>query len=199
MCFSTKQTIAKKEMENRFNAELLTTESFQKEVFNGFDHPRTPVITNTAPHTIQLFQWGLIPNWATDTKIQKMTLNARIETLREKPSFRDVLHQKCLILVNGFYEWQWLDEKGKEKQKYLISLPDDQPFAMAGLWSTWKIGSNEPVSTYSIITTEAKGIMREIHNTKLRMPVILTPQNERPWLMGETKGDLNLELIARKV
>lgn len=199
MCFSTKQTIDKLEMKNRFKAELVTTESYQSEVFNGFDHPKTPIITNADPNAIQLFQWGLLPSWATDTKIQNMTLNARIETLREKPSFRDVLHQKCLVLVNGFYEWQWLDEKGKHKQKYLISLPNDEPFAMAGLYSKWKNAENELVSTYTIITTEAKGIMREIHNTKLRMPVILTQGNERPWLMGETRGDLNLGLVGRKV
>lgn len=199
MCFSTKQTIDKLELENRFKAELVTTESYQSEVFNGFDHPKTPIITNADPNAIQLFQWGLLPSLATDTKIQNMTLNARIETLLEKPSFRDVLHQKCLVLVNGFYEWQWLDEKGKQKQKYLISLPNDEPFAMAGLYSTWKNAENELVSTYTIITTEAKGIMREIHNTKLRMPVILTQGNERPWLMGETRGDLNLGLVGRKV
>lgn len=186
-------------MENRFKAELVTTEGFRSEVFNGFEHPKTPIITNANPKAIQLFQWGLLPSWATDTKIQNMTLNARIETLREKPSFRDILHQKCLVLVNGFYEWQWLDDKGKQKQKYLISLPNDEPFAMAGLWSTWKNKENEVVSTYTIITTEAKGIMREIHNTKLRMPVILTQGNERHWLMCETRGDLNLGLVGRKL
>ena len=86
-----------------------------------------------------------------------------------------------------------------EKQKYLITLENKEPFALAVLWTGWKSPSGELLKTYTINTTEAKGIIREIHNSKLRMPVILTEGNERPWLMGKTKGDLNLGLVAVRV
>ena len=200
MCFHSKQTADATKLKNRFKASLINSESeFQSNVYNGFTHPKTPVITNENPDLIQLFEWGLIPSWANDKKIQDVTLNARIETITEKPSFKGSLNQKCLILLDGFYEWKWLDSKGKEKQKYLISLPDNEPFAVAGLWSMWINDVNEQLFSYTMITAEARGIMREIHNTKLRMPVILTEGNERSWLMGKTKADIVPNLVATLV
>ena len=110
-------------------------------------------------------------------------MNAKIENLSEKASFKHCINQRCLILTNGFYEWKWLDEKGKEKQQYLISLPNDKPFAFAGIYSEWtNKNTGELLQTYAMITTEANPLMAEIHNTKKRMPVILTPQNENDWL-----------------
>ena len=136
MCFHSKQTASAVQLQNRFKATLAEPDAiFQSEHYHGFEHPKTPIITNAEPELIQLYQWGLIPFWAKNDEIKKSTLNARIETITEKPSFQHVTHRKCLILLNGFYEWQWLDEKGKQKQQYLISLPDDEPFALAGLSS----------------------------------------------------------------
>jgi len=200
MCFSTQQSADAKKLIKRFNAAIKEKDSdLVTGLFNGFEHPKTPIITAQEPDIIQCYEWGLIPSWAKDSSIQNSTLNARIETIREKPSFSGILHQKCLVLVDGFYEWQWLDAKGKEKQKYLITLENKVPFVLAGLWTEWKSPNGELLKTFTIITTEAKGIMREIHNSKLRMPVILTEGNERSWLMGQTKGDLNLGLVAERV
>lgn len=197
MCYKVKKTAKAAELEARFGAKVADSTVIEPVAeMNGFDHPQLPVITNAVPGLIQQFQWGLIPAWAKDAAIQKSTLNARIETVRDLPSFRDAVQQKCMILVNGFYEWKWLDEKGKQKEKYLIAMPDDAPFAMAGLWSAWKDPEGIIVNTCTIITTEAQGIMREIHNSKLRMPVILKPEIERAWLMGETKGKLHTDLVA---
>src|SRR5690554_724066 len=118
MCFHSKQSKTAQEVENRFSAKIEDYERFEPSAhFNGFAHPYTPIITDTEQNLIQHFQWGLIPFWAKDNKIQKNTLNARIETITEKPSFRNSVNKRCLIITDGFYEWQWLDSKGKQKQK----------------------------------------------------------------------------------
>jgi putative SOS response-associated peptidase YedK len=200
MCFHSQQTADAQKLKNRFKAEIKEADKNNlKGIFNGFDHKRTPVILNAEPNLIQCIEWGLMPSWAKDRELQNSTLNAKIETLQEKPSFKGVLHQKCLVVVDGFFEWQWLDEKGKNKQKYLITMPDNEPFAFAGLWSEWKDPLGEILRTYTIITTEAKGIMQEIHNSKLRMPVVLKPEIENDWLMGKTNAKLFTELKAEKV
>lgn len=144
--------------------------------------------------------WGLIPFWAKDNSIRKNTLNARFETLREKASFRSSLNNRCLVLSDGFYEWQWLDEKGKKKQKYLITRPNEEAFAFAGLYNDWiDKSTGEIVKTYTIITTKANELMANIHNTKKRMPFILSPEIEEAWLMGEELQFQNLELIATEI
>ncbi len=168
--------------------------------YNGFQHPSTPVITGAEPERVQLMNWGLIPHWAKDRSIQNNTLNAKIETLAEKPSFRNVLSNRCLVFADGFYEWQWLDPAGKQKQKYLITLQDEQPFAFAGLWSRW----NDPASglslnTYTLITRPADELMSRIHNSTLRMPWILQPQDEQAYLRGGAVLDTEHRLVARAV
>ena len=186
MCFHSQQSHSAQTLEHRFNAKFENVEQYQPSIYNGFQFPQTPVITNKEPNTIQLFQWGLIPFWAKDDSIKKFTLNARIETIAEKPAFKNSINNRCLILADGFFEWQWLDEKGKRKQKYLISLPDNEPFAFAGLWSGWTDKqTGEVIHSYSILTTEANELMSKIHNSKKRMPVIVAKENEQFWLGGE--------------
>ncbi len=200
MCFYSQQTKSATELENRFNARFKNSEQYRSGIYNGFEYPQTPVITNTEQHTIQLFQWGLIPAWAKDDSIQKSTLNGRMETIHEKPSFRNISTQRCLILSDGFYEWKWLDEKGKQKQKYFVHLPDKKSFAFAGLWSDWvNRETGEIISTYTILTTEANALMSEIHNTKKRMPVIVSPENETAWLVGKELQMYNDMLLATAV
>lgn len=198
MCFHSKQTKGAKELKNRFKAEFPNEGEYAPQVnLNGFEHPSTPIITNSSPDEIQLFQWGLIPHWAKDTSIQNSTLNARIETLNEKPSFESIITQRCLILADGFYEWKWHDKKGKNKEKYLISIPDNEAFAFAGLWSKWIHPINQQtINSYTIITTEANELMAEIHNSTKRMPVILNKKHERTWLNGSSEFVLENNLIA---
>jgi len=161
--------------------------------YNGFAHPNTVVVANSQPDKLQIMTWGLIPFWANDRTIQNSSLNAKIETLNEKPSFKYSISNRCLIFADGFFEWQWLDEKGKNKQKYLLTLIDESPFAFAGLWNAWTDKSTgEQLKTFTILTTEANKLMSEIHNSKKRMPVIVS--NETKWLMGE-KLEMNNDML----
>lgn len=186
MCFYSKLTKKAVELENRFKATFEQGALFNpSQVIQGFSFPQTPVITNIHPHTIQLFNWGLIPTWAKDRSIQKSTLNARIETLTEKPAFRQSALKRCLVPADGFYEWQWLDPSGKHKQKYLLHKDGDNLFAFGGIYAEWTDpNTGEVLHTYSLVTTEALGIMETVHNSKHRMPVILTPGEEQDWLQG---------------
>lgn len=178
MCFHTKQTKNAIELENRFKAKIKDVDQFTPSGhINGFDFPKTPIITNTDTTNIQLCSWGLIPHWATSTWDRTYTLNAKIETLTEKRSYKDIVQNRCLVLVNGFYEWQ---QVGKNKLKYDIGI-GDQLFALAGLYDTFN-----GQQTYTIVTTEALGIMKDIHNIKLRMPYALQSNAAmQAWLGGD--------------
>ena len=150
-------------------------------VYNGFSHPSINVVTEVNPNDLQYFMWGLIPSWAKDDDIKKYTLNARQETLKTKPSFKNA--KRCLIFADGFYEWKWLDKQGKKKQKYLIELPNSELFSFAGLYDQWvDKWTGEIINSCSIVTTEAKGIMREIHNSKMRMPLVIEYNQMDDWL-----------------
>ncbi len=201
MCFNTRQSKRQEQLEKRFNAKMSKLKEYNISIqFNGFQHPQTPVIANNKTDTIQLFNWGLIPHWAKDDSIRKHTLNARIETINQKPSFRDAAKNRCLVLIDGFYEWQWLDPKGKNKQKYLITRPDDEAFALAGLWNQWTDKTTgEILNTYTILTKEANELMAEIHNSQKRMPVVLSQNNEMDWLTGKEVSTEDIELIATMV
>lgn len=200
MCFFSQQSKSAQELQHRFNAKFEENHGYTPSLYNGFTFPKTPVITHLEPRIIRMLNWGLIPQWAKDASFRKNTLNARMETIQEKPSFRDSLSRRCLVLADGFFEWKWLDEEGKQKQKYFISRPDHEAFAFAGLWSSWTDKSTgEIINTYTILTTEAKGLMREIHNSKKRMPVILSQEEEFGWLKGEELTGSGIELVAISV
>lgn len=204
MCFHTIQSKLALQIEKRFNAKLQDKENFApKEDINAFDFPKTPIITNENPQIITHYNWGLVPYWAKEDSIKKVTLNAKIETIAEKPAFRDVEIKRCLVIANGFYEWQWLDSKGKNKVKYKIGIGNEDLFAFAGLFSHWKDpSSGEVKNTYTIVTTEANALMATIHNTKKRMPVILRPEDEQKWLelapLSQFALPYSVELVANE-
>jgi putative SOS response-associated peptidase YedK len=204
MCFHSQQQKSPQEIAKRFHLDLKNIPTNVTGVFNGFDFPQTPVITRQDMNKIQLFNWGLIPSWAKDNEVRKFTLNAKIETLAQKPSFKDVINNRCLILSSGFFEWQWRDAKGKDKRKYLITKPDNELFSFAGIWSEWtNPETGNVVKSYSIITTEANELMSEIHNSKKRMPLIVPKEREYDWLnaipIPEVMHDFNTDLIAEEV
>jgi len=121
-------------------------------------------------------RWGLIPFWADDMKIGARLINARGETVAEKPAFRTAFRKRrCLILADGFYEWQTINRK---KQPYHFARRDGKPFAFAGLWERWDKGET-PIESCTIITTDANDLVRPLHE---RMPVILHPQDFERWL-----------------
>ena len=137
-------------------------------------------------------QWGLIPAWAKDSKIGYKLINARSETIAEKPSFRQAFKsRRCLVLADGFYEWQG-QEGSQGKQPYYIQMKDTQPFAFAGLWEQWRGEDDKPLQTCTIITTTANNLMEPIHN---RMPTILGSVNYDRWLDPHSSPPLLLSLL----
>ncbi|NJS09543.1 MAG: SOS response-associated peptidase [Microcoleus sp. CSU_2_2] len=125
----------------------------------------------------QFMRWGLIPSWAKDLKIGSHTINARSETVAEKPAFRSAIkHRRCLIIADGFYEWQ---PQGKKKQPYYFQMANNEPFAIAGLWENWRSPEGENIVSCSIITTAANETVQPVHD---RMPVILPSGDWEQWL-----------------
>ncbi|MBN1965557.1 MAG: SOS response-associated peptidase [Anaerolineae bacterium] len=142
--------------------------------------PTQPVLalTNEGTRDASLLRWGLIPSWAKDPAIGNKLINARAETLAEKPSFRTAYRKRrCVIFADGFYEWQ---RAGGDKVPLYIRLHDGAPFVLAGLWEVWREPeSDEWVRTCTIVTTAANEFMKPIHN---RMPVILPREALDTWL-----------------
>ncbi|MBZ5588710.1 MAG: SOS response-associated peptidase [Acidobacteriia bacterium] len=121
--------------------------------------------------------WGLIPSWAKERAIGSRLINARAETVAEKPAFRAALRsRRCLVLADGFFEWQRL---GTRKQPYFISFRDRRPFAFAGLWELWQGEGGDPIESCTIITTTANDVVAPVHD---RMPVILDPDDHKVWI-----------------
>ena len=127
-----------------------------------------------------MLRWGLVPFWAKDPAIGNRMINARAETVAEKPSYREAFkHRRCVVLADGFYEWH---RNGDVKTPYFISLASGEPFALAGLWEDWKDKkSGEPLQTTALITTAANEFMQPLHH---RMPVVLQPEMADDWLEG---------------
>jgi len=129
-------------------------------------------------------RWGLIPAGAKDEPIGSRMINARAETLAEKPSFKSLLRGKrCLVVADGFYEWR---AEGKSKTPMYITLQDNQPFAFAGLWDIWKAPDGQQIQSCTIITTEPNDLMATIHN---RMPAILRPGAYEDWLNPQLRDE----------
>ena len=143
--------------------------------------PTQPVlaIPNDDKYAADFFTWGLIPMWAKDPRIGSRLINARSETLAEKPAFRGSLkYKRCLILADGFYEWKSAGGK-KGKTPFFIHMKDRKPFAFAGLWDSWNGPDGSQIKSCTIITTEPNELMTLLHN---RMPVILHPRDYAKWL-----------------
>lgn len=162
--------------------------------FNIAPTQNAPIITNGQYLKLRTMRWGLIPHWAEEAAIGNSLINARSETVAEKPSFRDAFRkQRCLVPATGFFEWK-KEPLSKSKQPFFIATRNRGIFSFAGLWSIWKDPKTaEEILTYTILTTEPNDLMRGIHN---RMPVILPVEREKEWLdLSSTPGALR-ELLA---
>jgi putative SOS response-associated peptidase YedK len=147
----------------------------------------TAVIAHEGKNRIGQLKWGLIPSWAKDEKIGYKTINAKAETIQEKPAFRNAFKKRrCIIPADGFYEWKRNEDGSKQPMRIL--LKDKSIFGMAGLYETWIAPDGQKVHSCTIITTKPNGLMEQIHD---RMPVILRPEDEGIWLDRE-KADLEL-------
>ncbi len=183
MCGRFSQTAAEKNtLLKRFRVK--TTPTKLKPRYNIAPSQGVDVILNTSPDEITSVRWGLIPFWAKDEKIAYKMINARAETIFEKPSFRmPIKKQRCLIIADGFYEWQRTEDG---KQPYRICLKDESLFAFAGIWDAWKRGEEEVLSC-SIITIAANALVAKVHD---RMPVILPPDQEALWLSDASPDEI---------
>ena len=155
--------------------------------FNIAPTQQAPVVRIDPGHKREWAQlrWGLIPSWSKDPSIGARMINARAETVAQKPAFRNAFRRRrCLVPADGYYEWK---VEGGRKQPYLLQFASGEPFAMAGLWEQWRSPEGELTETYAIVTTEAAGTARQIHE---RMPVILAQPDYEAWLSGSDPVEL---------
>jgi putative SOS response-associated peptidase YedK len=158
--------------------------------------PSQPILAvpNDGHNKVDFFVWGLIPSWAKDPAIGNRLINARGETLGEKPSFRgSYKYHRCLILADGFYEWK-AEPGTKRKMPYFIHRQDRSPFAFAGLWDEWHAPDGGSVRTCTIVTTEPNQLLSPIHN---RMPVILAPNDYAQWLDPAARTPESLDPLLK--
>lgn len=159
---------------------------------NAFTHPLYPIATGD--NELQAFHWGLVPFWVKSEEqakeIENMTINAKADTVFEKPSFRhSIMSKRCIVPSTGFFEWR---HEGKDKIPYFIQVKNEDIFSMAGIFDVWNNPQTGKIyHSFSIITSEANSLMEYIHNTKKRMPVILSSEDEQRWI----DPDLNKEGI----
>jgi putative SOS response-associated peptidase YedK len=161
--------------------------------------PSQPVVAILgAPPRAGFLRWGLVPHWARDPAVGHRMINARAETVAEKPSFREALRKRrCLVPADGFYEWK-KERTGKTGTPMRIRLATGAPFAFAGLWESWKpvkgAGREDELFTCALVTTEANALVREIHD---RMPVILPARLYAAWLdPAEERPERLLAMLA---
>lgn len=181
---------------------LLKGESEAHYHVNAFSHPKLLVFTNSDPYTPKLFTWGLIPPWVKSRdealSIWNHTLNARAETLFEKPSFRHAAHQRrCLIVVDAFYEHHHLKNK---TYPFRIRFKNHEPLTFAGIWEEWiDPETGELFETTTLVTTQGNALMARIHNNPKadgpRMPVILPMHKQDDWLKNDSEENLKQLLI----
>lgn len=180
--FSLKDKIIEEIFDVDIGYEIITAR------YNCAPSQKLAVITNEDPKRINYYKWGLIPHWSKDIRIGNKMINAKAETIFEKPAFRNAIKQRrCLIPADSFYEWK----QDKEKIPYRILMKDESPFAMAGIWERWIDAEGKPLHTFSVITTEANEMMKELHH---RMPVIIDLSNKTKWLASESTEEVNFLL-----
>ena len=188
MCgrYSLKKT--NKDLEEQFKIAYSSIKVQQR--FNIAPTQIVPTVIETDKgNELHGYRWGLIPHWAKDKSIGNKLINARAETVHEKPSFRQSFKtQRCLIPADGFIEWE---KQGKEKYPHYICLKSNAVFAFAGVWAEWGTGE-EVIRSCCIITTEANPYLQPIHK---RMPVILSPEVYSVWLASTTKAETLRSLL----
>ncbi len=177
MCGRFSQTKSKQDIKKRFNVKKVADEVMP--LFNIAPDLDVPVILNESPDEVTVARWGLVPSWSKEEKSTYSMINARAETLLEKPAYkRLVKNRRCLVIADSFYEWKKTDGK---KVPYRIMLKSDDLFAFAGLWDVWE-KEGKKITSCTIITISPNKLLSTIHD---RMPVILDGHDEKEWLKGE--------------
>ena len=185
MCGRFSLTTAEKQvLLNRFDLEEIPFEL--KPRYNIAPSQDIPIIQNTNPKILTQARWGLIPSWAKDESLSFKMINARAETVNEKPAYKKPFEQKrCLIPADSYYEW---DKVKNTKTPYRIMLKNEEIFSFAGIWETWN-KDGKSITSCSIITTEPNELMKKIH---IRMPVILSKDKEKDYLNNSPEKALKL-------
>ena len=186
MCYSNSSTSKNIDLSKKYGKKIPKGMDETPVFFSsGFSYPTWRIVTKES--TLENMNWGLIPSWFKDADykdIASMTLNARVETVGEKASFKNLIHRsECIVPSTGFFEWQ---TSGKEKIPYFIRPANGPIFSMAGFYDEWLdpfLGTVR--KTFTILTCPANELMAEIHNSKKRMPVILETSQENLWLEGK--------------
>jgi len=188
MCGRYTLTKPLKAIKKHFEPIILSCDHNQR--YNISPGQNNPVVTMTnSQRELKLMRWGLIPSWIKDIKTTKPLINARSETVHQKPSFRDSFHaSRCLIPVDGFLEWK---TEGVKKFPYFIFLNQKDIFSFAGIW-TKGYKETSPIHTFSILTTQANTVLAPIHE---RMPVIIKPSDYKKWLAPETDSSILRSLL----
>ncbi|MFH1184456.1 MAG: SOS response-associated peptidase [Chloroflexota bacterium] len=177
MCGRFTLAVDAAELEEEFKGVAFPTQFAPR--YNVAPSQPVMVIPNDGKHTAALFVWGMIPSWAKDPAIGSRLINARGETLAEKPAFRGPYkYKRCLILADGFYEWKSTPGT-KIKVPHYIRMADGKAFGFAGLWSEWQAADGSEVRSCAIVTTAPNGLLTMIHD---RMPVILRSEDHALWL-----------------
>ena len=196
MCGRFNSIASGKDFASVYDAQFLTDE-----LSSSFNVAPTTLVyvlhRQDVGRVLDVMSWGLIPSWSKDKTRAASMINARSETLTEKPSFRNLVSEhRCILPIQGFYEWQNLasETKKPKKQAHYITRVDEQPMTLAGLWTIWKQPDSSLLRTCTIITTEANEILSPIHH---RMPVILERDSVDIWL-GESKALPHDLLVAAK-
>jgi putative SOS response-associated peptidase YedK len=184
MCGRYTVAVMEKLLKQRFNVEKYEGKHIPRyNIAPSQDNP--VVLVNEEGKRIMMpMRWGLIPFWAKDEAIGNKMINARIETVAQKPSFRTPFYKRrCLVPADGYYEWRKPGKPGK-RSPFRIVLKSRELFAFAGLWEIWKNQIGDIIQSYTIITTEADDLVGKIHP---RMPVVLKPENEDTWIDPSVK------------
>jgi putative SOS response-associated peptidase YedK len=181
------------DLEEELNLGQVTTEYSPR--YNVAPTQPVAFVADSAVQKVEMFRWGLIPSWAKDPEIGSRMINARAETLQEKPAFKQAfMHRRGLVLASGFYEWK-KENGGKNalKTPLYFKLTHQRAFAFAGLWELWKPAEGEPVKSCTIITCAANELMAPVHD---RMPVILDKERMLRWLDPRTPLNEAYVLLA---
>ena len=185
MCGRYSLTLEPVELRQAFGLSMMPEEWAPR--YNIAPTQPVAVITDAVTRKVEFMRWGLVPSWAKDISVGSKLINARAETVTEKPSFRSAFaRRRCLILADGFYEWQKTGTKSPSIP-YYFRLTNDRPFAFAGLWEVWQSSEGDELKTCTIITTEANARVAPVHD---RMPVMLNPDMAWDWLGDGSKESL---------
>lgn len=200
MCYHTSLDVKQAALESRYQAQMPEGKVWEAVIHaNAYSDPAWPVVTAGKSYAFSLLRWGLIPGWAKTeqdaAKLRTMTINCRYETMYEKPSFRGAAGagRRCLIPVSGFFEWH---TEGKKKYPFYIHPIRQDIVSIAGLWDEWADpATGELHGTYTMLTQPANELMAKIHNSKKRMPCLLTKEQEREYLRPSLASNEVLELL----